>query len=236
LPERSGKLVFNIITMEERKLSEKESLDLIATMINQAKNAYHDTGMSSMMWGAVIAICSLVKFSELQFNFQLPFDIYWLTVAAVIPQVFISMKENKERKVITYDDIYMKYLWLGFGITIGLMILIVNVMANNWQPLAEEYNKLAGKKSSFQFYEFIGPLFLILYGMPTFVTGAACKFKPMFWGGILCWVCCVISVFTNIRIDQLLICFSALFAWLIPGIIMEKDYRKAKRGLAEANV
>jgi hypothetical protein len=220
----------------EKQLTEKESLDLIATMINQAKNAYHDTGMSSMMWGAVIAVCSLVKFSELQFDFHLPFDIYLLTVVAVIPQVFISMKENKERKVITYDDIYMKYLWLGFGITIGLMILIVNVMANHWQPVAEEYNKLAGKESSFQFYEFVSPLFLILYGMPTFVTGAACKFKPMFWGGILCWVCCVISVFTPAKIDLLLVCVSAVFAWLIPGIIMEKDYRKAKRGLAGANV
>jgi hypothetical protein len=224
------------MTQSEKQLTEKESLDLIATMINQAKNAYHDTGMSSMMWGAVIAICSLVKFSELQFNFQLPFDIFWLTVVAIIPQVLINIKEKKERRVKTYDDIYMKYLWLGFGITIALMILIINVVANDWQPMADEYTKLAGKESSFQFYEFVSPLFLILYGMPTFVTGAACKFKPMFWGGILCWVCCVISVFTPVKIDLLLVCVSAVFAWLIPGIIMEKDYRKAKRGLAEANV
>jgi hypothetical protein len=224
------------MTNSEKQLTEKESLDLIATMINQAKNAYHDTGMSAMMWGAVVAICSLVKFSELQFNYRLPFDIYWLAVVAIIPQVFISIKENKERRVITYDDIYMNYLWLGFGITIGLMILVVNVMGHGWQPVAEEYYKLAGKKSSFQVYEFVGPLFLILYGMPTFVTGAACKFRPMLWGGLLCWVCCVISVFTSVKIDLLLISVSSVFAWLIPGIIMEKDYRKAKRGLAEANV
>lgn len=224
------------MTQSEKQLTEKESLDLIATMINQAKNAYHDTGMSAMMWGAVIALCSLVKFSELQFNYQLPFDIYWLTVVAVIPQVFISIKENKERKVKTYDDIYMQYIWLGFGITIGLMILIVNVMGHGWQQMAEEYYKLAGKRSSFQVYEFVGPLFLILYGMPTFITGAACKFRPMLWGGILCWVCCVISVFTTVKIDLLLISVSSVFAWLIPGLIMEKDYRKAKRRLAEANV
>lgn len=224
------------MTQPEKQLTEKDSLDLIATMINQAKNAYHDTGMSAMMWGAVVAICALVKFSELQFNYRLPFDIYWLTVVAIIPQVFISIKENKERRVITYDDIYMNYLWLGFGITIGLMILIVNVMGHGWQPVAEEYHKLAGKSSSFQVYEFVGPLFLVLYGMPTFVTGAACKFRPMFWGGILCWVCCVISVFTPVKIDLLLIAVSSVFAWLIPGIIMEKDYRKAKRGLAEAHV
>ena len=221
---------------EEKQLTEKESLDLIATMINQAKNAYHDTGMSAMMWGVVVAICSLVKFSELQFNYRLPFDIYLLTIVAIIPQVFISIRENKERRVKTYDDIYMTYLWLGFGISIFLMILIVNIMGHGWQPVAEEYYKLAGKRSSFQVYEFVGPLFLILYGMPTFVTGAACKFRPMLWGGILCWVCCVISVFTPAKTDLLLISVSAIFAWLIPGIIMERDYRKAKQGLAQAHV
>ena len=224
------------MTEPEKQLTEKDSLELIASMISQAKNAYHDTGISAMMWGAVVAVCSLEKFAELQFNYRLPFDIYWLTFVAIIPQVFINIREKRERKVKTYDDIYMNYLWLGFGITIALMVLIVNVMGNGWEPVESAYYQLAGKNSSFSIYEFVGPLFLVLYGMPTFVTGAACKFKPMFWGGILCWVCCVISVFTPVKTDLLLISVSAVFAWLIPGIIMEKDYRKAKQGLAEANV
>ena len=91
----------------DKTLSEKESLDLIAKMINQAKNAYHDTGVAAMMWGAVVAVCALVKLSEIQFNYRLPFDIYLLTLVAIIPQVFISIREKKKRKVKTYDDIYM---------------------------------------------------------------------------------------------------------------------------------
>jgi hypothetical protein len=224
------------MSQQEKQLTEKESLDLIATMINQAKNAYHDTGVSAIMWGSVVAVCALVKFTELRFHYRLPIDIYWLTVVAIIPQVFINIRENKERKVKTYDDIYMNYIWLGFGICIGLMILVVNWMGHSWQPVAEEYYKLAGKRSSFQIYEFVSPLFLILYGMPTFITGAACRFRPMLWGGLLCWVCCVISVFTEAKVDLLLVAVSSVFAWLIPGIIMEQEYRKAKKGLAQANV
>ncbi len=222
--------------MEEKKITEQESLDLIATMINKAKNAYHDTGMSAIMWGAVVAFCSLEKFSEIQFNYRLPFDIYLLTLVAIIPQVFISRKEKKERTVKSYDDNYMDYIWLGFGICIFLMILIVNVMSHYWQPIADEYTKLSGKTSAFQLYEFVSPLFLILYGLPTFITGAACKFKPMLWGGILCWVCCVITVFTGGKVDLILVAVSAVFAWLIPGIIMEKDYREAKKVLEKAHV
>jgi len=95
---------------------------------------------------------------------------------------------------------------------------------------------LAGHSSGFSFREFIAPLFLLLYGIPTFVTGTACKFKPMVLGGLLCWICCIITIYTTIKIDLLLTAFSAVFAWLIPGIIMERDYRNAKKGLAAANV
>jgi hypothetical protein len=224
------------MTPSEKKLSEKESLDLIAMMINKAKDSYHDTGIGAMMWGSIVAICSLVKLAELQFDFRLPFDIYWLTVLAVVPQIFITIREKKERRVKTYDDIYMDYLWLGFGISIGLMIFITNAVFNVWEPVAEEYSKLAGHRPVFRFSEFIAPLFLLLYGIPTFVTGAACKFKPMLWGGLLCWACCIITIYTTIKIDLLLTAFSAVFAWLIPGIIMEREYRKAKKGLAQTHV
>lgn len=224
------------MTPSEKKLTEKESLDLIAMMINKAKNSYHDTGIGAMMWGSIIALCSLVKLAELQFDFKLPFDIYWLTILAIVPQIFITIREKKERKVKTYDDIYMDYLWLGFGISIFLMIFITNALFNVWQPVAIEYKQLSGHSSSYDLREFIAPLFLLLYGIPTFVTGAACKFKPMLWGGLLCWTCCIITIFTTIKIDLLLTAFSAVFAWLIPGIIMEKEYRNAKKGLAMTNV
>ena len=224
------------MTPSEKQLTEKESLDLIAMMINKAQNSYHDTGIGAMMWGSIIAVCSLVKLAELQFDFKLPFDIYWLTILAIVPQIFITIREKKERKVKTYDDIYIDYLWLGFGISIFLMIFITNVLFNVWEPVAIEYNQLAGHPSPYDLREFIAPLFLLLYGIPTFVTGAACKFKPMLWGGLLCWACCIITIYTTIKIDLLLTAFSAVFAWLIPGIIMEKEYRKAKKGLTTANV
>jgi hypothetical protein len=198
-------------------------------MINKAKDAYHDTGMGAIMWGAVIAFCSLVRLAEIQFGFRLPFDIYLLTVVAVIPQIYISIKEKKARKVKAYDDAFLDYLWFGFGISIFLLILIVNIIARDLLPVTEEYNVLKQIPSSFRLYEYIAPLFLMLYGLPTFVTGAAFKFRPMFWGGIFCWTCCAATLFTPIRVDLLLTAASAVFAWLIPGIIMEREYRRYKK-------
>jgi len=219
----------------EKPLTEKESLDLIATMINKAKDSYYDTGISAMMWGIVIAVCALVRLSEIQFGYHLPIDIYWLTVVALIPQLLISMREKKKRVVKTYDDDYMNYIWLAFGISIFLMIFITNAIFNVTGPI--DIIPVEGvKPNRFYFYDYVAPLFLLLYGVPTFVTGAACKFKQMLWGGILCWVCCIITVFTSIKIDLLLTAFSAIVAWFIPGIIMQKDYKRAIKELAKADV
>jgi hypothetical protein len=212
--------------MEEKPLSEKESLALITQMINKAKDAYWDTGVSAMMWGIVIAICSLERLCELQFKYKLPFDIYWLAIIAIIPQILISMRENKKRKVRTYDEFYLDYIWMAFGITIVIMIVIINVI----------FNADGVKDGGFKFYDYISALFLLIYGIPTFITGAACRFSAMLFGGILCWVCCVISLFTPIKTDLILVAVSAICAWLIPGIIMQKEYKKAKKGLAESNV
>ena len=224
------------MSLPEKQLTEKESLDLIAKMISKAKDSYHDTGIGAIMWGALIAVCSLVKLSEIHFDYRLPFDIFLLTFIAVIPQIFITIREKKERKVKSFDDSYMDYIWLGFGICIFLMIVIINSVFHVWEPVATEYRQLTGHRSAFQFSEFVSSFFLLLYGLPTFITGAACKFRPMLWGGLFCWICCIISIFTTIKIDLLLTAASAIMAWLIPGILMEKEYRIYKKQQVTGNV
>lgn len=214
---------------QEKQLSERESIELIAQMINKAKNSYYDTGIGAIMWGSVIAICSLVMFSQLQWNYRLPFDIYLLTLVAIIPQVFLTIKEKKERKVKSYDETAMDFIWLGFGISIFLLIHVNFGIAREMNALRTEYQTLTGQGPSFLYYDYVSSLFLILYGLPTFITGGMCKFRPMFWGGIFCWVCSVICVYTHVKIDLILTALSAIFAWLIPGIIMEKEYRIFKK-------
>ena len=221
---------------QEKILTEKESLSLITMMINKAKESYHGTGVGAMMWGAIIAFCSLVRLSEVQFDYRLPFDIYLLTLVAIIPQTIISIKEKRNRKIKSYDDTYLDYIWLGFGICIFLLIHISNNIFGEWGSWANEYRTITGKQAPFRFSEYVSPLFLMLYGLPTFITGAACKFKPMLWGGIFCWICSIVAVYTQVKIDLLLTAASAIFAWLVPGIIMEKEYRQYKKEQAALNV
>jgi hypothetical protein len=216
--------------MKQDKMTEQESLQLISQMINKAKGSYHDSGIGPMLWGCVISICSLVTFLRIKFNFDLPFDIWLLTLIAIVPQVFIIMKENKLKKVRSYDDTMMDYTWSCFGIAIFLLIFINGNIISNLNPVFQTYIDVKGSKPDFNYSSFSSSFFLLLYGFPTIVSGGCRNFKPMLYGGILCWLCCIISVYTKTDVDMLLTTISAIGAWLIPGIILWNKNKKREAG------
>lgn len=222
--------------MEEKELTEKESFDLITSMILQAKQYNHATGLGAILWGTVITICSLTTWASVQFKFDLPFNIYYLTLIAVFPQILISIKEKKVRKVRTDTDFFIAVTWIVFGISIGLLSLITAMQFTAWYKFVDTYKIANGVTPSFKMYEYLSAFYLLIYGIPTIVSGAVCKIRPMLWGGILCWIVSAITLFTPGKVDLLLTALAAICAWLIPGIIMERAYRKAKKQLKVLNV
>ncbi len=190
--------------MEENKMTEQESLKLISEMINKAKQSYITKGTAPMVWGVLIILCSLATWAQVEFQFSLGFDVWLLVFIAVIPHIYIAIKEKKQKKFVGHDEQTMTYVWATFGICIFLLSF---------------YNSKFGSSHT-------TTLFLILYGVPTFITGGIFKFKPMIFGGIICWITSIISVYTSFSVDMLLMAVCGLFAWLIPGIILWNDYKK----------
>ncbi len=179
-------------------MTEQESLRLIGEMIGKVKRSYVTKGIASIVWGILIIICSLLTWARIQFDFTLGFDEWFLVFLAVIPQVYFTIKEKKERKFTAHDEDTMTYVWSSFGICIFILSF---------------YNAGFGN-------EHITCLYMMLYGLPTFITGGIFKFKPMIYGGIACWVLAIISLFTSVATDMLFVAVCGLVAWLIPGIIL----------------
>lgn len=186
--------------MEENKLNENESLKLIAEMIGKAKSSYHSNGTGAIMWGIVIFFCSTFDFFKIQFQFDIGFDIWWLMFVALIPQFYMLFKNDKNKNFVSYEETTMGYVWGAFGASI-LMLMFFN---GYYRPAHSE------------------SLFLMLFGMPTFITGGMFRFKPMILGGIICWALFTASLYTDLKINMLFMAMAALFAWLIPGIILRK--------------
>jgi len=215
---------------EEKKLTEQESLELIQSMISKAKNSYYETGVGPLLWGSLVSFCALVTFAQLQFHFSLPFDIWLLTFIAVVPQVIISIKERKNRKAVKHEDSVLSIVWLSFGISLFLLVHINIGVYTALNPILEAYapyNKIPG--TAFDYSSYSTSMFMILYGIPSVITGRITNLKPMLYGGILCWVCSIIGVYTAIKTDVLLIALCAVFAWLIPGIIIRRRFVAKKK-------
>lgn len=188
-------------------LSHRQSLEIIEEMIHKAKNSYHESGTSALLWGSVIMFCSAVGFANTWWQIGWLKQVWILTFLAVIPQIIISSREASAQKFKSHLDDAMNGIWISFGIAIFLATVYINSI------------KVEGSST----------LFLILYGMPTFATGFMCRFRPMVFGAIVCWIAAIVSIHTSMRIDLILFFVSAFFAWFLPGLILRNDYRRKKR-------
>jgi hypothetical protein len=192
--------------MEDKEFSYEESIRLIDSMIKKAKRSYVTKGLASIVWGMLIIVCSLVTWAQIQLSFDIGFDIWLLLFFAIIPQIYFSVKEKRQRKFESLEGESISYVWTAFGVAIFIVSF---------------YNSRYGSNES-------STLFMVLYGIPTFITGGMMKFKPMIFGGLVCWLFSIISVYTPVKIDLLLMAGCGLFAWLIPGIILWRRYQKRK--------
>jgi hypothetical protein len=213
--------------MAEKPLTEQESLLIIQQMINRAKNNFVDTGIGPMLWGAVITVCSAVQAAKIYFEFDLGFDIWFLALFALVPQVFISIKERRERKAKGWDDDVMSYVWTCFGISVFIVNFLNNILSREMAPAIDAYRAAGHNVQST--WSFAGCFLLLVFGFSTIITGAARKFRIMLAGGIFCWVSAIVAAFTPTYVDFVLMAFAAAFSWLIPGIILWNQYRAQKK-------
>lgn len=191
---------------DEIRMSERESLELIASMINKAKNRVSETGTLYLLWGWLILFCCIVQFITLHFfHYANGYYVWFSTWLLLIYQIFFLAKERKKRKVKSYTGEINGFVWIVFFISMMLVIFIGTYL----------------KK-----YEMINPLLLVLYGMPTFLSGIILKFKALKIGGMCCWALSVLSVFIPVEYQLLLIAAAVIAAWIIPGYILKLNFKK----------
>jgi hypothetical protein len=222
----------------EKQLSEKESLQLITDMIQKVKNSYHDKGVGPLLWGTVVAIASFVSFLQLQYNFSLPFDIWWIVMGAIIPQIILINQDSKTQKIKRHEDSALNAVWLVYAITIfGLSFFQAIVPSaseqimrlNGWQLIRHEISNGKPDEIIKPFTPSFYSLYILIYGFPTLVTGIVKKFWPMTIGAIIAYLLFMASCFTETKYDFLLGAIAALVCWFIPGIILQVRYQKQKR-------
>lgn len=190
-------------------MSPAANLQLIESMINRAKDKFSENGHLYLLWGWTVLICSIGHFILLQFGFYRNSSIIWmLTWVVVIYQMIYLARKKRNEKVKTYTDDIVSYVWLAFIVAMALMAFVVV--------------RAEGK----DYYKLINPLFLILYGIPTFLSGIILRFKPLKIGGISCWLLAVIATFVSYDFQLLFLSAATVIAWIIPGYALQSKYKK----------
>ena len=195
--------------MNEENFDPKQSLLLIESMINRAKDKFAEDGSMYLLWGWLVFICSLLQFVLLHF-FKYPYHymVWIVTWIVAIYQVIYIRKKNKYRTVRTYTAYILGYVWLTFVIVIFLLAFLI------------------GQLTTSEYYAHITPILLTVYGMPIFLSGVILRFKPLISGGIGCWVLSIIAMLIdNYDYQFLMIPAAMMIAWIIPGYLLRARYK-----------
>ena len=192
--------------MQEENFSPIESLQLIKSMIKQAKNRFTENGFLYLLWGWLILFCSVGHFALIKLQWFTHPEIIWASCwIAIIFQVIYLSKSNRKEKVKTYSDEIINYIWVSFGVCMFVTGVILERL---------------------QYWDRLSAFYLLLYGIPTFLSGVVMKFTPLKIGGIICWSLAIISVYLSPLYGLLLLGAAVAAAGIIPGYMMRTKFNK----------
>jgi hypothetical protein len=193
---------------EEKQLSEKESLQLTNRMIHEAKGYYYESGISALVYGFSIFVCSLLTYGVEKNLIIFPFHPFYILVPVFFIQGWIQYKEEKKKKAKTFTDEAIDFVWIGFFIS-----------------------AITAFSASFAGLGYITiTIILILTAFATFLTGMIAKFRYHIICSFICWIIAAISFFMLNANIYLLLAAISIFVWIIPGFILNATFKKLQHG------
>ena len=184
--------------MEDKVLTEKESLDLISQMIRNTRSRLEDnSGIPFLIWGYTTVIVAVIVWSLVTTSGNYLWHWLWFAIPVFGGTLWLlhyKKQLNNRSRAITFVDRAISHVWMVFGIA-SFMISIIALLT------------------------YIPILFIVLLtmGMATAITGLMIRFKPIIFSGfigILFSPLCVI-----VRDTSSILIFAAIFVLMmvIPG-------------------
>ncbi len=179
----------------------EQSLKLINEMMLQAKRSFQKVHFHFLLWGVLFALAGFAS----HFLIAAGSQYHWLVwpTAGVIGGIITAIKGSRDGKAtsaVTMMDRVHQFLWLSYVLT--LVLLIIALVKNRIDP---------------------NPFVLVLTGLPTFVSGALMRFRPLMIGGILFWSIGFASFFFLQQYSALVYSLAITIGYIIPGILLKRE-------------
>ena len=182
---------------ESENLSAQQSLDIITSMIQEAKGKAQRNGFYFLFWGWVVVLANLGMYTLTQMDYRHPYIVWVITIPAWIFSLYRGYRQGKSESVTTHFDTVSIWLWVCFGIVIFTLVGF-------------------GYKINFQ----LNPIIILISAIPTFVSGVLIKFKPLMLGGIALWIFGIIIFLTPRETQPLIGAAAVICGYLVPGYLL----------------
>lgn len=192
----------------EEEFSPEDSLRLIRSMIDTSRHSISDQSHYYLLWGWAVMIGCIIQYL-LMSVFKSPYHYYaWLiTPLALILQIIFIIKDKKKERVKTFINEANVHLWTIIGLSFITLFFI--------------FSKIG--------WMYCFPIYILLYGIGTSVSGSLIKFRPLIIGGVTNLVLSAITVYLRYDLQILMTAFAILISYIIPGHLLRNQYIKAKK-------
>jgi hypothetical protein len=193
--------------MENDNFTPEQSLQLINKMISEVKNDLHDNGFFFLFWGWLVFVSAITNYILLKMGSGYAFYVWpiLMPLGGIISAVYaISRKKKEGKRVKTFVDRAMSYVWIAFGVALFIVLSSGSVVG----------------------FEKVYPFVLLVYGIGTFITGGIIKMKLLVFGGIICWILAIVAFYVTFDIQLLLLAAAIAIAYVIPGHVINSNYKK----------
>lgn len=206
--------------MDDRKLNERESLEVITSMIARTKERYLGSGNILLMWGYLAVLVAVAVWILLVTTHHGYWNWLWFAIPVIgMPVTFIMRRrEGRAYGAVTYSDKITSSLWLIFAVSQIVLTLVCLGFAyigeiNCWSAMLV-YPLLAAPVAEI-------------------AQGLIVKEKSLTWGGIvglavgMVAVCCVagsIPLSANWFMPLFILVWVAMM--IVPGHILNHKAEK----------
>ncbi len=187
--------------MEEKIITEQESLTIIQNMMNKTKEQLFDNSTLFLLWGFAAFICTVTQYILLKTNVQ-DSEAVWIAMPIIaVIHIYIVVKKKKEIKVQTYNGNAISALWTAIGFAFVCIVFFGSQKIN------------------------ILPMIILLYAIGTFVSGKIIDFKPLIIGGSICFLLSIAIAFIKDENQLLIMAAAILISYIIPGFLLKKEFK-----------
>ncbi|MFN8283643.1 MAG: hypothetical protein U0U67_10540 [Chitinophagales bacterium] len=187
--------------MEEKNITEQESLAIIQNMMNKTKAQLFDNSALFLLWGFAALICTVTQYILIKTHVQ-DSEAVWIAMPIIaIIHIYIVVKKRKEIKLQTYNGNAISALWTAIGCAFICIVFFASQKIN------------------------ILPTIILLYAIGTFVTGKIIDFRPLVIGGLICFILAIVISFIKDENQLLIMAAAILISYIIPGFLLKNEFK-----------